>query len=115
MPKCEVCGSIDFHSELVSEEFNINGEFHLVENIPATVCARCGEETFNRETTEQARNTLYKLPRFTRPTSKTSKGQSGLDPVDELEDNSQILNDLRTAFLDIKEGKTYPLSDFWKV
>jgi hypothetical protein len=31
----------------------------LVENIPASVCARCGEATFSRETTERIRRMLY--------------------------------------------------------
>lgn len=52
MFNCTVCGSKDSHVELVSEVFNIQGQFYLVEEIPATVCSRCGEESFSRETTE---------------------------------------------------------------
>ena len=59
MFQCQVCGSNDSHVECVSEVFNINGKFHLVESIPATVCSRCGEETFSRETTEQIRVMLH--------------------------------------------------------
>ena len=46
MFKCQVCGSNSSHLEYVSEVFDLNGKFHLVERIPATVCDRCGEELF---------------------------------------------------------------------
>ncbi|MEH2248066.1 YgiT-type zinc finger protein [Nostoc sp.] len=59
MFKCHVCGSEEFHTEYVSEVLNIQGKFHLVENIPATVCSRCGEEVFSRETTERIRVMLH--------------------------------------------------------
>lgn len=59
MFKCQVCGSEQSHTEYVSEVFDIDGKFHLVESIPATVCDRCGEETFSRETTEQVRVMLH--------------------------------------------------------
>jgi HTH-type transcriptional regulator / antitoxin MqsA len=59
MFKCHVCGSEESHTEHVSEIFNINGAFHLVENVPATVCDRCGEEVFSRETTERIRVMLH--------------------------------------------------------
>ena len=55
MFKCHVCGSTEAHTELVSEVFQIDGKRVLVENIPAQVCARCGEEVFNKETTERVR------------------------------------------------------------
>lgn len=58
MFKCHVCGSKDSHRTYVSEVFDIDGKFYLVENIPATVCARCQEEVFSRETTEQVRRML---------------------------------------------------------
>jgi HTH-type transcriptional regulator / antitoxin MqsA len=60
MFKCHVCGSEDYQTEHISEVFNIQGEFHLVENIPAMVCSRCGEEVFSRETTEHVRVMLHK-------------------------------------------------------
>ena len=55
MFKCHVCGSTESHPELVSEVFQIDGKIALVENIPAQVCARCGEEVFSKETTEKVR------------------------------------------------------------
>ncbi len=59
MVKCHVCGSEKFHEELVSEIFQIDGKFYLVEDIPATVCSHCGEESFSRETTEHIRVMLH--------------------------------------------------------
>ncbi|WP_072016188.1 YgiT-type zinc finger protein [Leptolyngbya sp. KIOST-1] len=59
MFKCHVCGSEESHQELVNEIFQINGSFYLVEQIPATVCDRCGEEIFSRETTERIRVMLH--------------------------------------------------------
>ena len=45
--------------ELVNEVFLIDGKFILVENIPASVCAHCGEATFSRETTEKIRRMVH--------------------------------------------------------
>ncbi|PSB04629.1 YgiT-type zinc finger domain-containing protein [filamentous cyanobacterium CCP2] len=59
MFKCHVCGSGESHQALVNEIFQINESFYLVEQIPATVCDRCGEETFSRETTERIRVMLH--------------------------------------------------------
>jgi YgiT-type zinc finger domain-containing protein len=59
MFKCHVCSSTESHPEFVNEIFQIDGKFHLVENIPAIVCSRCGEEIFDRETTEQIRAMLH--------------------------------------------------------
>jgi len=56
---CEVCGSGQFEARLVNEIFLIEGEFVLVENIPATVCAQCGETIFSRETTEKIRRMVH--------------------------------------------------------
>jgi YgiT-type zinc finger domain-containing protein len=59
MFECHVCHSEESHPELVSEVFHIDGKFYLVENIPASVCSRCGEEVFSRETTERIRVMLH--------------------------------------------------------
>ncbi|MCR4344837.1 MAG: YgiT-type zinc finger protein [Candidatus Scalindua sp.] len=55
MSRCHVCGSIDTKEKYTNEIFQINNKPVLVEHIPATVCVRCGEETFSRETTERIR------------------------------------------------------------
>lgn len=59
MFRCHVCGSEESHTDSVSEIFKIQGNFYLVENIPAMVCSRCGEEVFSRETTERIRVMLH--------------------------------------------------------
>jgi HTH-type transcriptional regulator/antitoxin MqsA len=55
MFKCHVCGSTRARQEFVSEVFQVNGKPVLVENIPAQVCERCGEEIFSKETAEKVR------------------------------------------------------------
>ena len=55
MFKCHICGSTRARNELVSEVFQVEGKPVLVENIPAQVCERCGEEIFSSETTEKVR------------------------------------------------------------
>ncbi len=55
MFKCHVCGSTRANETLVTEVFQIDGKPVLVENIPAQVCERCGEEIFSSETTEKVR------------------------------------------------------------
>ena len=52
---CSICRAEESREELVDEDFQIDGKYILVDHIPATVCARCGEETFSRETTEKIR------------------------------------------------------------
>ena len=59
MFKCHICGSTDSNAALVTEVFNLNDRFYLVENVPATVCTHCGEEIFSRETTENIRAMLH--------------------------------------------------------
>ena len=55
MFKCHICESSESHFEYVNEVFEIGNDFHLVKNIPATVCSRCGEEIFSSETSEEIR------------------------------------------------------------
>lgn len=59
MFQCHVCSSEISHPENVSEVFQIDGKFYLVENIPANVCSQCGEITFSRQTTERIRAMLH--------------------------------------------------------
>jgi HTH-type transcriptional regulator / antitoxin MqsA len=56
MLRCYVCGSTQAMPELVSEVFMIEGKYILGEGIPASICVRCGEATFSRETTERLRH-----------------------------------------------------------
>ena len=59
MFRCHVCGSTEVNRELVNEVFAIDGKRVLVEDIPASVCVRCGEATFSRETTERIRRMVH--------------------------------------------------------
>ena len=59
MFNCHVCSSMESHIEYVNEVFEIGSKFYLVENIPATVCSRCGEEVFSSETSEAIRVMLH--------------------------------------------------------
>ena len=59
MFKCHVCGSSESHTECVNEIFEIGDKFYLVENIPAIVCSRCGEEIFSSQTSEAIRVMLH--------------------------------------------------------
>ena len=59
MLRCHVCGATEAHRELVNEVFVINGKYVLVEGIPASICARCGEATFSRETTARIRRMVH--------------------------------------------------------
>lgn len=56
---CHVCGSTEAKQEMVNEVFVINEKRVLVEDIPASVCARCGETTLSRETTERIRRMVH--------------------------------------------------------
>ena len=52
---CAVCQAKESRDELVAELFQIDGQYVLVDRIPAIVCARCGEESFSRHTSEKIR------------------------------------------------------------
>jgi YgiT-type zinc finger domain-containing protein len=59
MFRCHVCGATEAKKETINEIFQIDDRPVLVQNIPATVCARCGEESFSRETTERVRQMVH--------------------------------------------------------
>jgi HTH-type transcriptional regulator/antitoxin MqsA len=59
MFRCHVCGATEARQALVNEVFVIDGRHVLVEGIPAMVCARCGEATFGRDTTERVRRLVH--------------------------------------------------------
>jgi HTH-type transcriptional regulator / antitoxin MqsA len=59
MFKCHLCSSTKSYNDQVSEVFQIDGKFHLVENIPTTVCYHCGEISLSRTTTEHIRTMLH--------------------------------------------------------
>lgn len=55
MFQCHVCGANEAKETFVDEVFHVAHKHLLVEQIPVTVCARCGEKIFSRETTERIR------------------------------------------------------------
>ena len=59
MFRCHICGKSESRQEFVSEVFDIDGKAVRVENVPATVCAQCGEPVFSRETTEKVRRMVH--------------------------------------------------------
>ena len=59
MFKCSLCAAQESRKEFVEEVFQIDGKYVLVDHIPAVVCARCGEESFSRETTEKIRRMVH--------------------------------------------------------
>ncbi|MBM4461272.1 MAG: YgiT-type zinc finger protein [Chloroflexi bacterium] len=59
MYRCQVCGATEARSEVVSEVFLVDRLPVLVEDIPAVVCARCGDATFSRVTTERIRRMVH--------------------------------------------------------
>jgi YgiT-type zinc finger domain-containing protein len=59
MFQCHVCGSTRAYAEVTDEVFLIEGKRVLVEHIPVMRCARCGEVTVSRETTERVRRLVH--------------------------------------------------------
>ena len=52
---CHVCGAHTAKEGYISEVFDIDRHLLMVEQIPAQICARCGEEIISRDTTEHIR------------------------------------------------------------
>ena len=59
MLQCHVCGSTECTETIVNEVFEIDNTHVLVEHIPASLCRRCGERIFSRETTENVRRLVH--------------------------------------------------------
>lgn len=55
---CAVCGCKQSRIDLVDEVFNVDGEYVLVERIPAEVCSRCGEQSIGIDTFEKVRSAI---------------------------------------------------------
>ena len=56
---CGVCQGNEGRGELVEEVFSVDGRYVLVGGVPSTVCQRCGERSFSRETTEKVRQLVH--------------------------------------------------------
>lgn len=59
MFECHICHSRRSYTTTISEVFEIDRKFYLVENIPATVCSNCDEAILSRATTEHIRSMLH--------------------------------------------------------
>ena len=59
MFNCSTCGAGEWRDEAVDEVFNVDGEYVLVASVPSTVCHKCGERSFSRETTEKVRRLVH--------------------------------------------------------
>ena len=55
MFRCAVCRHEKSREDNVEKVFHVDGRYVLVRGIPSTVCARCGEPVFSRETAERTR------------------------------------------------------------
>lgn len=59
MFKCHVCGSEQGKAEKVVQIFFIDDKPMIVEDVPATVCSRCGEAILDISTVEKIRQMAY--------------------------------------------------------
>ena len=55
---CAACHAKEGREEYVDEVFAW-GQYVLVGSVPALVCARCGEQSFSRETAERVRQMVH--------------------------------------------------------
>lgn len=56
--KCEICGG-EVNKELTTYTLLYQGKLIVIENVPATVCGRCGEKFFSPDTVEQLQQTVW--------------------------------------------------------
>ena len=56
---CGVCHGKESRRELVEEVIRVDGRYVLVGGVPSTVCGRCGERSFSRDTTEKVRQLVH--------------------------------------------------------
>lgn len=62
MFKCNVCGCEEFYEDNVKKVFEIDSEIVVIENLPAKICKKCGEENFSRDTLKNIQNLVYNKP-----------------------------------------------------
>ncbi len=63
MFQCLNCGSNEYKEEKVKKVFEIDNEIVVIENLPAKICKRCGEESFTRETLVHIQSIAYGTPK----------------------------------------------------
>ena len=57
--KCDVCGNGTRRDQLVRYSLSIGDRLVIVEHVPASVCDRCGEETFEPQVVERLQKTIW--------------------------------------------------------
>ena len=67
MSQCNICGSEEATRRFVSQIFDVKGKPILVENIPALVCNRCDNATFDIEVGERTRRMIHRESKPVRP------------------------------------------------
>ena len=63
MYKCTVCGSSEYLDDKINNVFNINGDIIIVDNIPAKICKKCGDQSFSRDTLAHIQSLIYGKPK----------------------------------------------------
>jgi len=62
MNACHFCSG-ELKAQLTTFLYEDNGQVWVVRNVPASVCAQCGEKEFSRATTKQLLSLLKQPPR----------------------------------------------------
>ena len=57
--KCEVCGWGERSDRRVRYSLPLDDKLFVVDNVPATVCDRCGETTLSPDVTEHLQQTAW--------------------------------------------------------
>ncbi len=58
MNVCQICGG-NYHETLITYSQEIDGQFILVEHVPAHVCDRCGDILLAPAVVEQLQNLIW--------------------------------------------------------
>ena len=57
--RCEVCGIGERRNELVRFSLTVGDRLVVVEHVPASVCDRCGETSFEPNVVERLQQTIW--------------------------------------------------------
>ena len=57
--KCEVCGGGEKRDRRIRYSLPLDDKLFVIDNVPATVCDRCGETTLSPEVTEHLQQTAW--------------------------------------------------------
>ena len=56
---CEVCGIGERRETVIRYSLSVGDKLVIVENVPASVCERCGETTLRPEVVERLQETIW--------------------------------------------------------